>query len=762
MTHTVPFTITSALPANLGHIPISAEIDFTALLQSCGHGGRRLDPTSITVHDLADTSTVGCHLAEEFAHGDVGRVEFVVTDPMHTRFEIRFNSLRPHVPRPQLAPSAHVPAVGVGDLLRFGADAPRPITLFCFRLVDLNGDGRVELAGTWNYYHRPGQSRSGVVCHPRIPHATAPLLFGDQVVLRYREPDDSALHDFPGTYVDADFGDLTGDGRPDLAFCEWQQGCVQFFRNTGDVDGGGWPIWERGHSIAVPEERVQSMSLVDLDGDGVLDLLFNGRWIRNANPSGWPFEPEDAVDLGAGERVVAIDFTGEGRQQLVSLLERESTVTEHPDSDGAWPGSDVMWHPRLAGEQPAFGAGRPVSGLPPSAHRIAAAHYGERAGLLVQHSIWQEITFFELHVQRDGTGFAAPWRRRVEAANPPMTFSDQGWPCPCDWNGNGVLDLLIGGGYGWPRIVHNKGTNEQPVYAEPELIRSEGRPIRLLRDDILPPTRHWHNMGYPYPSFVDWDGDGLPDLMLPNETNRIFWYRNVGTRQQPVFGPRQQLVVDGYEDDDHRRAATGERALDKELPNHPYPFDETSPFFWRTGACFADFTGNGSMDLVTHDEHRKLTLFCQVDGRPGGDGTTPRLRKERRLLLVDGREIDDSIVGRQKHWTESFRAVDWNGDGRLDLIYNTAGSGHIYLLANVGSPTDPVFAPPRQFKLYGQPFTPFTVHGPNAWPADLNGDGHPDLISCVEWSVYPFFAHAALEMDRHPSWVLGRATGASS
>ncbi len=36
--------------------------------------------------------------------------------------------------------------------------------------------------------------------------------------------------------------------------------------------------------------------------------------------------------------------------------------------------------------------------------------------------------------------------------------------------------------------------------------------------------------------------------------------------------------------------------------------------------------------------------------------------------------------------------------------------------------------------------------------ADWNGDGKPDLLACVEWSVYPFFAHAALEMDRHPQY----------
>ena len=44
------------------------------------------------------------------------------------------------------------------------------------------------------------------------------------------------------------------------------------------------------------------------------------------------------------------------------------------------------------------------------------------------------------------------------------------------------------------------------------------------------------------------------------------------------------------------------------------------------------------------------------------------------------------------------------------------------------------------------------VHGPHCWPGDVNGDGHADLIGCTEWSVYPVYAHAALEMDAHPTY----------
>ncbi len=683
--------------------------------------------------------------------------------------------------------------VGVGDLLRANGEAPNPVTLFSFDLLDLDGDGRADLIGTWNYYHRPGTPISGVVAYPRVGPDDE-LRVGDLVRLRYRDPGASMLQYFPGTYVHAAFADLTGDGRLDLCVAQWNQDGVWFFRDTGDRDGGGWPIYERHPDpidVGGKLERIHNLQLADVDGDGIVDLVINGLWIRNHNPFGWPFEPDPPLDLGCGDHITLAELTGDGRLDVIALQEHPQAHTPLPDSPNASPGHSAYWRPRLDDVQPRFGEALPLSGLPGSTSQIAAVRHGHdsRPGLLVQHNIWQEISLFDLRLGLNGELTTQLWGR-AEADCGPLIHSDQGWPCICDWDGDGGRDLLIGGGYGWPRIVEDlspradkvdsdrserdqpegpsgsgseaESPQSDPSYSEPELIFAEQeQAIRLRRDEILggadPETEHWHNMGYPYPAYVDWDGDGLPDLLFPNETNRIFWYRNVGTRSQPEFGPRQQLIVDGYPDDDQKRAHIAMQALDKSLPNHPYPFDDTSPFFWRTGGAFADWNGDGLCDLAIHDEERKLTLFVQYVAEDG----SRRLRKERRLLLTDGRQIDDSIVERDKHWTESFRAIDWTGDGRLDLIYNTAGTGHIYLLLNAGTTSDPVFDLPRQLCCYGEPIA-FTIHGPNAWPADLDGDGKPDLLGCVEWSVYPFYAHAALEMDRHPDWTLGEPQPVSS
>lgn len=736
----IPVEITSALP--VPRVPVDPLVDFGVL---CGEAKVEgvLAPNTICVIDATDSREVPCALSEDFTYGGQGRVQWLVENPEHRTYSIQFST---GAERPATSRRGPTPRLGNGDLLRFGGDAPRPIALANLAgLADLTGDGAPDLLGCWNYAYRAGEPWDGIICYPRT--GDSGFLFGDLMRIRYADtPDAPELHHFESTYMCAAFADLDADGQTDLVYSPRNGDSAQFFLNTGKRPGAALPTFTPAGAVPRPAGAWAPCRIVDLDQDGSLDLVFGCEYadppgpvwyVRNTNPAGWPFTPETPATLALEGLPCFFDLDRDGAQDAVCLV---------PVSGGGVHEQRLIWQRNVGGRPPAFAPGQPVTGIDVLYPTDLAAAGN---GLLVQHDVYQRITFFE-HAPTPENPAAFRLESTAQSKDAVMSLSDQAWPCACDWDSDGDLDLLVGGGYGWPRIVINDGTTAQPVYREATPILSEGKPIKLVRNEVLGEPFHWHNMGYSYPCFVDWDADGLRDLLLPNETNRIAWFRNTGTAAVPQFGPRQQLLVDGFPDSPELRRLSAERAIDA-----TYPLEPEQPFFWRTGAAFADWNGDGLMDLATHDgATRVLTLFSQYRDSAG----LLRLRKDGPLLLSDGRSIDDRIVDRAAHWTESFRATDWNNDGLTDLVYSCAGTdaakGSIYLLLNTGSKDQPVFAPPRTFCCYGTPIK-VTAHGPSAWPGDFDGDGRPDLITCVEWSVYPFFTNAVLEMDHPPEFKFG-------
>ena len=156
--YSIPVTVTSQLPAK--NVPLDPLFDFDKALSAINATGV-LDPNSIEVREMVTGRVVAHSLGDGFGVSNRGRVQWVAARPDQKAYEIRF---RTAAVRPVLQPRRFTPLVGVGDLVSYNAGVPRPVAMrFPARLVDLTGDGRLDLVGTLPHYYSPGGKLGGIV-----------------------------------------------------------------------------------------------------------------------------------------------------------------------------------------------------------------------------------------------------------------------------------------------------------------------------------------------------------------------------------------------------------------------------------------------------------------------------------------------------------------------------------------------------------------------------------------------------------------------
>lgn len=342
-----------------------------------------------------------------------------------------------------------------------------------------------------------------------------------------------------------------------------------------------------------------------------------------------------------------------------------------------------------------------------------------------------------LFARRTGRrGFVLEPAGRIAEIDGPLVGGAQEKPEWVDWDQDGDMDLLAGEAYGRVHLYENVGTRERPRFKTPAWVRAAGEQIRIFRDGVFG-GRHWHGaMGYPSVTAVDWDRDGRFDLVVPNETNRVFWFRNIGTKGNPAFGPRQQILPDGFVDSPQRLERTRRLCLKSDEDNLPYPYERDVPFFWRTRLAVADYTGDGLEDLIALNGVKNLVLYERYRDSGG------------RLRLRTGKPVcwENGIPIRRPHFFK-LREVDWDRDGLIDLVatQNLFGPDQrsLLFLKNVGSRKMPVFRYPRAIRFWGEAIR-YSSHGLQPSFVDWDGDGTLDFVGCSESGLFVLFRNAAL------------------
>ena len=285
-------------------------------------------------------------------------------------------------------------------------------------------------------------------------------------------------------------------------------------------------------------------------------------------------------------------------------------------------------------------------------------------------------------------------------------------PVGVDWDGDGAMDIISGNSAGYILFFKNlSGPGiAKPKFAAPQYLEVNGKPIRFMagpNGSIQGPAEaKW---GYTTLSVADWDGDGLPDLIVNSIWGKVVWFKNIGTRTAPKLAPPQPIEVEW----DGPPPALGYgwlRPHGKELLTQ-----------WRTTPVAVDWNHDGLMDLVMLDQEGYLAFF----ERARRDGKLVLLPPKRVFCDEHGKPLRLSSGLAGKSGRRKICIVDWDGDGKLDLLVNSTSAN---FLRQVDAHDGKWF-----FRNMG-PLVKENIEGHDVSPTvvDWRGDGIPDFLGGAE------------------------------
>ena len=266
------------------------------------------------------------------------------------------------------------------------------------------------------------------------------------------------------------------------------------------------------------------------------------------------------------------------------------------------------------------------------------------------------------------------------------------WQIPFDVNGDGAIDVLVGG-----RVEWNNGARGSVKWIEAPLDPALRRDLaRWQMHDIDPDQLDGHGF-----VLADVDEDGDPDLLdqnadfdTPPEAQTLHWYENPGagseaqrdawpkhviyTGNEFYLKPQIALVDldrDGHQDfvtavDDaiywFRKTSVAPVAFERiVIPKDPIALGHSRPI--RVG----DVNGDGKPDLIVLQTHTSGVI--RADGAAAFwmeyEGDVPRADNWRTHVIKWGSGKPMKLSAFGEKWDQA-QLVDVDGDGDLDIVAN--------------------------------------------------------------------------------------------
>ena len=97
-----------------------------------------------------------------------------------------------------------------------------------------------------------------------------------------------------------------------------------------------------------------------------------------------------------------------------------------------------------------------------------------------------------------------------------------------DWDGDGDIDLIVGCIFGEVYYFENTGTKTNPKFGKPVPMMAGGKAIGVGQ-----------KAG---PEVADWDCDGKLDLIVGSESSGVLFFRNIGTKTAPKLADPITIV----------------------------------------------------------------------------------------------------------------------------------------------------------------------------------------------------------------------------